>query len=88
MPGSVREFELTAGGGEIVGLAGQVGSGASEVLRAIAGLVPNASGAVTVDGRPLRLRSPVRALAAGAVFVSNDRGGEGSVPRAGRRGAT
>ena len=47
------------------------------MLRAIAGLVPNASGAVTINGRPLRLRSPVRALAAGAVFVSNDRGGEG-----------
>jgi ABC-type sugar transport system ATPase subunit len=77
VPGSVRGFDLQARGGQIIGLAGQVGSGASEVLRAIGGLMPDASGSVTIGGRSLRLGSPVRSLAAGAVFVSNDRGGEG-----------
>jgi ABC-type sugar transport system ATPase subunit len=77
VPGSVRSFDLQARGGQIVGLAGQLGSGTSEVLRALGGLVPDASGIVTIGPRRLRLGSPVRSLVAGAVFVSNDRGGEG-----------
>ncbi|HEV7641519.1 MAG TPA: sugar ABC transporter ATP-binding protein [Gaiellaceae bacterium] len=77
VPGSVRGFDLHGRGGQIFGLAGQVGSGASEVLRALGGLVPNASGVVTLSGRRLRLGSPVRSLTTGAVFVSNDRQGEG-----------
>jgi ABC-type sugar transport system ATPase subunit len=77
VPGSVRAFDLKARGGQIIGLAGQLGSGASEVLRALAGLVPDATGSVTINSRRLRLGSPVRSLASGAVFVSNDRQGEG-----------
>ena len=77
VPGRVRSFDLDLPGGRIVGLAGQVGSGASEVLRALAGLVPNASGEVVLGDGRLRLGSPVRSLAAGAVYVSNDRQGEG-----------
>jgi ABC-type sugar transport system ATPase subunit len=77
VPGRVASFDLELPGGRIVGLAGQLGSGANEVLRAVAGLVPNASGEVALGGVRLRLGSPVRALAAGAVYVSNDRQREG-----------
>jgi ABC-type sugar transport system ATPase subunit len=73
----VSGFDLEVRGGEIVGLTGQVGSGPSEVLRALGGLEPEARGVVVVDGRPLRLGSPTRALRAGIGFASNDRKGEG-----------
>src|SRR5207249_1323078 len=42
-------FDLDAPRGMIVGIAGQIGSGASDILRAVAGLEPNASGEVAID---------------------------------------
>lgn len=77
VPGYVTDFGLRAGCGEIVAIAGQVGSGASEVLRALAGLVPDARGHVSVAGRAMRLGAPQRSIRAGAVFASNDRKSEG-----------
>jgi ABC-type sugar transport system ATPase subunit len=77
VPGAVGDFDLRIGGGQIVGLTGQVGSGTSEVLRALAGLEPEARGEVTIDELPLRLGSPIAALRAGVAFASNDRKGEG-----------
>jgi len=77
VPGHVEDFSLEAAGGEIIGIAGQVGSGASEVLRALAGLVPDARGRVSIAGRPMRLGAPGRSTKAGVVFASNDRKGEG-----------
>jgi ABC-type sugar transport system ATPase subunit len=63
--------------GEIVGLAGQVGSGASEVLRALAGLEPDARGQLTVGSTDVRMGSPARSARNGVSFVSNDRKNEG-----------
>jgi ABC-type sugar transport system ATPase subunit len=77
VPGHVRDFALRANGGEIVAIAGQVGSGASEVLRALGGLVPDARGRVSIAGRAMRLGTPQRSIRGGAVFASNDRKGEG-----------
>jgi ABC-type sugar transport system ATPase subunit len=77
VPGHVTDFGLRASGGEIVAIAGQVGSGASEVLRALAGLVPDARGHVSIAGRAMRLGAPQRSIQAGAVFASNDRKSEG-----------
>ncbi|HET7717430.1 MAG TPA: sugar ABC transporter ATP-binding protein [Bauldia sp.] len=77
VPGQVEDFALRANGGEIVAIAGQVGSGASEVLRALGGLIPDARGRVTIAGRPMRLGAPQRSIRGGAVFASNDRKGEG-----------
>lgn len=77
VPGHVTDFKLRANGGEIVAIAGQVGSGTSEVLRALAGLIPDARGHVSVAGRAMRLGAPKRAIRAGAVFASNDRKSEG-----------
>jgi ABC-type sugar transport system ATPase subunit len=77
VPGHVADFALRANGGEIVAIAGQVGSGASEILRALAGLIPDARGHVSIAGRAMRLGAPQRSIRAGAVFASNDRKSEG-----------
>lgn len=70
-------FDLKVPAGTVTALAGQVGSGASDVLRAVAGLAPEAIGRVTIAGRWLGLGDPRRALRAGIGFVSADRKGEG-----------
>ena len=76
-PPIVETFNLTARRGTVVCLAGQVGSGAVEVLRALAGLAFNATGDVSVAGEPLRLRSAQKAQACKLRFISEDRAGEG-----------
>ncbi|MCP4833228.1 MAG: sugar ABC transporter ATP-binding protein [Phycisphaera sp.] len=64
--------------GEILGLAGLVGSGRSEMLRAIAGLDPIRSGSVRIDDRPVsRSAKPRSRMADGIGFLSEDRKGEG-----------
>jgi len=70
-------FGLEAKHGHVYALAGQVGSGATEVLRAIAGLEPTAYGTVEIDGEKLRLGSPGAAVKAGVSYLSNDRKGDG-----------
>ena len=71
-----HEITLTASAGEIVGLAGIVGNGQGELLRALAGLGP-ASGRAVLHGTPLRAGRPATALDAGVVYLSADRLGEG-----------
>jgi ABC-type sugar transport system ATPase subunit len=73
----VSGFDLDVPRGTVVGLAGQIGSGASDVLRAIGGLQPRVGGEVTIDGRRVPLASPRGAVGAGVHFLSNDRKGEG-----------
>ncbi|MFT4289429.1 sugar ABC transporter ATP-binding protein [Nocardioides sp.] len=76
IPGRLDPVSLTVRSGEVVGLAGQVGSGADDVIRALGGLVPEARGSVTVDGVS-PLGSPTRARSAGVRFVPGDRRAEG-----------
>ena len=64
--------------GEIVGLAGLVGAGRSELLRAIAGLDPVTGGSITLDDVEVGRRASVRdRMARGLGFLSEDRKGEG-----------
>jgi ribose transport system ATP-binding protein/rhamnose transport system ATP-binding protein len=77
VPPVVQNFNLTARRGMVICLAGQVGSGAIEVLRALAGLAYNATGDVRVAGKPMPLRSVAEAQAAKVQFISEDRAGEG-----------
>jgi ABC-type sugar transport system ATPase subunit len=65
---------FAAAAGEIVGLAGLRGSGASEVLAALFGAFGSrAHGDVRIDGAPLAIETPARAIAAGLMFLANDR---------------
>ncbi|MDP9890295.1 sugar ABC transporter ATP-binding protein [Pseudarthrobacter enclensis] len=68
-------FEVAAG--EVLGIAGLVGAGRSEVVRAIAGVDRADEGQVILEGRPLRCTSPRAAIQAGVVMVPEDRKGTG-----------
>jgi L-arabinose transport system ATP-binding protein len=64
-------FEVRAG--EVVGIAGLVGAGRSELARALIGDEPVRSGDVAVDGRTVRIRNPRDAIRAGIGFVPEER---------------
>jgi ribose transport system ATP-binding protein/rhamnose transport system ATP-binding protein len=81
VPGVLQDFSMVAPRGRIVCIAGQIGSGANMVTRSLAGLVPAATGKVTVDGRPMRLGSVPHCVARNVLFVSDDRAAEGLFPQ-------
>ncbi len=70
-------FELKRG--EIVGLAGFVGSGRTEVARSIFGIDPLDRGELAIDGRPFRPRSPRATLRRGLAYLPEDRLHQGLV---------
>jgi ribose transport system ATP-binding protein len=70
----LRGVGLTLRRGEIVGVAGLLGSGRTELLQTIFGARPYASGAIEVAGRPVRFRSPADAMDLGIAHVPEDRG--------------
>ncbi len=70
-------FELRSG--EVLGVAGLVGSGRSRLADALGGIHPAISGRVLRNGRPLRLRRPRDAVRAGIVLIPEDRKREGLV---------
>jgi ABC-type sugar transport system ATPase subunit len=78
-PGHFRDVSFTVRAGEIVGLAGLVGAGRSEVARAIFGLDEHATGDVRVNGARTRIRAPRDAVAHGIGFVPEDRKKQGLV---------
>jgi ABC-type sugar transport system ATPase subunit len=84
-PGRFSDVSLRVGAGEIVGLAGLVGAGRSDVARALFGLDPAARGRVLVDGQPLQPGSPRRAMAAGLALMPEDRKRQGLVLAQGAR---
>ncbi|MCW2510813.1 MAG: sugar transporter ATP-binding protein [Modestobacter sp.] len=65
--------------GEVLGLAGLVGAGRSELLNCIFGAIPADSGTVTLNGQPLKARSPQQAIEAGIGLVPEDRRGAGLI---------
>ncbi|MDP4299311.1 sugar ABC transporter ATP-binding protein [Leptothrix discophora] len=70
-------FELRRG--EILGFYGLVGAGRSEVMLALMGLNPDASGQVRIDGRPVDIRRPGDAIAAGLAYVPEERQRQGGI---------
>ncbi|MFB8387671.1 sugar ABC transporter ATP-binding protein [Microbacterium sp. NPDC055910] len=77
--GVFDDIDLEVRPGEIVGLAGLVGAGRSEVARAVFGADPVDSGEVVVHGRPGRPRSPRRATSLGIAMVPESRRDQGLV---------
>ncbi|WP_174526773.1 sugar ABC transporter ATP-binding protein [Micromonospora maritima] len=76
---AVAPFDLTVHAGEVVGLAGLLGSGRTEVARLLFGADRADHGSVRVDGSPTSLRTPVAAIARGIGFCSENRRAEGIV---------
>ena len=77
--GPVRGVDLDVRAGEILGIAGLVGSGRSETLRLLFGADHAAEGSIEVDGAALTRLSPRRAMAAGIAFVPESRKEQGLV---------
>ncbi|SFT40229.1 ribose ABC transporter ATP-binding protein [Pseudovibrio denitrificans] len=74
-----KEISFTAHAGEVVGFAGLVGAGRTELAKAIFGANPIKSGAVKIDGKEIRLRSPQDGVKAQIGYVTEDRKQEGLV---------
>lgn len=70
---TVSDVSFTIRRGEILGMAGLVGAGRSETARLIFGADQPDAGTILLEGRPVRLRSPRAALAAGIAMVPEDR---------------
>lgn len=75
----LRSVDLTVAPGEIVGLAGLVGSGRTEILETIFGLRGVTRGQMRVAGRPAHLKSPSDAIKMGIALVPEDRHEQGLV---------
>jgi ribose transport system ATP-binding protein len=78
-PGRLHPLSLDVAAGEVVGIAGLLGSGRSEVLHAIFGADGQATGGVLIDGKPFA-RNTGAAVAAGIGLVPEDRNRQGIVP--------
>jgi ribose transport system ATP-binding protein len=76
----LRGVSLEVRRGEVVGLAGLLGSGRTETARAVFGADPVDGGEITVRGQRRAFRSPKDAIAARIAFVSEDRKAEGIIP--------
>jgi len=76
----VRGASFTVRSGEVVGIAGLLGSGRSELLRAIYGDLPHESGQITFLGRDCQGLTPASAMALGMAFIPEDRAQEAAFP--------
>ncbi len=79
--GSVRGLNLSIGKGEVVGLAGLLGSGRTETARLIFGIDRPQTGELLLDGQPTQFSSPRQAIRAGFAFTPENRKVDGIIPR-------
>lgn len=75
----IRHIHFEVRAGELLGIAGLLGSGRSEILRTLFGLKRKTSGHVRLDGTTLNIRNPSDAIEAGIGFVTEDRKSQGLV---------
>ena len=78
--GILRGISFSVGRGEVLGLAGMLGSGRTELLEAIFAARPMSRGEIRVSGRIVKMRSPMDAMSAGVCLVSKDRRRQGIFP--------
>ena len=77
--GNFRDVSFTVHAGEIVGFAGLVGAGRTEVARVLFGIEQPDEGEILLDGAPIRIGSPSAAMSAGIAYVPEDRHQDGLV---------
>ncbi|HRZ91135.1 MAG TPA: ATP-binding cassette domain-containing protein, partial [Spirochaetia bacterium] len=79
VPGVLEDISFQLRKGEILGLAGLVGAGRTELAETVLGLRHKSAGTFLKDGRELDLREPADAVAAGISYLSEDRQGAGII---------
>ncbi len=79
--GRFRDVSFHLRRGEILGFAGLIGAGRSEVARTIFGAERRDAGRIYVEGRAVEIRSPADAMRRGIAYLSEDRQGDGLFPR-------
>jgi ABC-type sugar transport system ATPase subunit len=79
LPGAVEDASFVLRAGEILGVAGLIGAGRTELARLVFGADRRGAGTVALRGRELRLRSPRDAMRAGIVLLPEDRRSQGNV---------
>jgi len=84
-PGKFQNINFSVRAGEVVGLAGLVGAGRSEVAQAIFGLDPKASGKIFINGQQVHIGSPAQAMRWGIGYLPEDRKTEGLILNMGGR---
>ncbi len=77
--GKVRDISFSVSAGEILGIAGLMGAGRTELARLIVGADERESGEITLDHLSLEIRSPRDAIRAGICLLTEDRKGQGLV---------
>ncbi|WP_373511771.1 sugar ABC transporter ATP-binding protein [Persicitalea sp.] len=80
IPGKFQDISFDLSAGEVLGLAGLMGAGRTEVARAIFGLDSLAEGTVFIKKKKVTIRSPEEAIRHGVGYVSEDRKGWGCIP--------
>jgi len=77
--GSIAPFDLILHAGEVVGLAGLLGSGRTEMAQLLFGIDQPTAGSLTMDGKPVRKFSPIGSIERGIALCPEDRKAEGIV---------
>ena len=77
VPGWAQDVSFEVRPGEILGFAGLVGAGRTELFEGLLGLRPRSGGRVEVDGKDVDLRSPRQGVRHGIAYLSEDRKGKG-----------
>lgn len=75
----VEQASFTLHSGEILGISGLMGAGRTELMKILYGALPRTGGSVELDGQPVTARTPQAGLAAGIVYISEDRKRDGLV---------
>ena len=79
--GSFSDISFAVHAGEVLGLAGLMGAGRTEIARAIFGMDPISSGEIYLHGNAITIKSPYDAIRQGIGYVSEDRKAFGFIPR-------
>ena len=77
VPGWARDVAFEVAPGEILGFAGLVGAGRTEMFEGLLGLRSGVVDTLEIDGKPVRIRHPRQAAAYGLTYLSEDRKGKG-----------
>ena len=77
LPGVFRDISFDLRRGEILGFAGLIGAGRTNVAEALYGVVPPLSGRIEIDGKPARIRNARDAMRHGMAFLTEDRKASG-----------